>query len=68
MCKLYDEAKFIGLVWWGNIKRKFVKPKSRWKTVLNWIFKTQDEEWTGFVWVRTGRSGRLRTGLFILSI
>jgi hypothetical protein len=70
MLNVYDEVKFLVLVWWGSIKRKIVKPKITWKTVLNWILKTQDEkEWTGFVWVRKGTNGGLlRRGLFILSI
>ena len=65
-----DEVKFIGLVWWGNIKRQLVKPKSRWKTALNWVFETYDEKgWTGFVWAKKGKNGGLfRIGLFILSM
>jgi len=41
-------------------KRPLGRPKHRWKIILKWIFKMWDgEAWTGWIWLRIGKGGRL---------
>jgi len=47
--------------WWGNLmERDYLEdPGAAGTIILNWIFKTWLEAWTGFTWVRRGTGGRI---------